>query len=171
MKKTLLLSLLALVILASAYPLTVLEVARGRTGEVLYQYPVRVGEEFKLIFIHSVTLRLVEETYRVTPDRKLAIVEMVFDDNGPNLPAYPEGATRWIIEENRWRVVDYDILLQEIPLLVAKYVANHTLVINGHKVSLVKVAGPGQDVKIRATRISLIEYVWRGCSTWLNRNR
>lgn len=171
MNKKLLLVLLASLLLASVYPLTVLEVVRGRTGEILYQCPARIGEEFKLTFIHSVTLRPVEETYRVAPDRKLAIVEMVFDDNGPNLPAYPEGSTRWIIEKNRWRVVDYDTLLEEIPLLVAEYVADHTLVVGGRKVSLVKTAGPGQYVKIRAVRTSLIAFVWRGGSACLNRNR
>ncbi|MFZ5648005.1 MAG: DUF1850 domain-containing protein [Bacillota bacterium] len=163
--------LLVFLLLASAYPLTVLEVVRGRTGEILYQCPVQVGEEFKLTFIHSVTLRPVEETYRVTSDHKIAIVEMVFDDSGPNLPAYPEGSTRWIIEKNRWRVVGYDTLLEEISLLVAQHVADHTLLVGGRKVSLVKTAGPGQYVRIRAARISLIGFVWRGGSTWLNRNR
>lgn len=171
MKKKLLLVLLVFLLLAGVYPMTVLEVVRGRTGEILYYCPVQVGEEFKLTFIHSVTLRPVEETYRVTPEHKISIVEMVFDDSGPNLPAFPEGNTRWIMEKNRWRVVDYDTFLEEISLLVAQYVADHTLLVGGRKVSLVKAAGPGQHVKIRAVRTSLIGFVWKGGSTWLNRNR
>ncbi|MFZ5687895.1 MAG: DUF1850 domain-containing protein [Bacillota bacterium] len=145
-----------------------LEVARGRTGEVLYRYPVRRGEEFKLIFTHSVTLRQIEEIYRVTADRQIAIKEMVFDEPGPNLPASPEGNTKWIFEKDHWRVVDYDTVLPEIPLLVAQQVADHRLKIGGKIVSLVQLAGPGQDIKIRAARVSIAEFAWKGGFAWLN---
>lgn len=154
--------------MVGSFPLTVLEVARGRTGEVLFRYPVRRGEEFKLTFIHSITLRRIEEIYQVTPDRQIAIKEMVFDEPGPNLPAFPEGNTRWIFENDRWRVIDYDMVLPEIPLLVAQEVADHRLKIGDKTVSLVQLAGPGQNIKIRVIRVSIAELAWKRGFAWLS---
>lgn len=162
------LAVLALTVLvAGVFPVYVLEVLGGRSGRMYYQRRVVPGEQFSLVFIHSVTRRPVVEIYRINADNTLSIVEMDFDTNGPNLPAHPEGTTKWIIEPHRFRVVNYHTRLWEIPLFIGQVIANHRLVFGRQTVWLAKVAAPGADVKIRAARTSLLGFAWReGLMLW-----
>ncbi len=162
---------MAIVVPALFWPVLVLEISCGRTGDYLWFKRVAPGQQFSLEFIHSVTLRPVKETYRVEPDATISIVEMEFDSSGPNLPAGPEGSTRWIIEKDRFRVVDYDVRLPEIALAVGQVVANHKLVLNRYNLSLVDIAGPGSYIKIAVRRRASADFLAREVSVWLHSKR
>ncbi|WP_084413563.1 DUF1850 domain-containing protein [Desulfovirgula thermocuniculi] len=158
-----------LVVQGSAFKITALEIVHGRSGALLYRQTVQPGEKFHLVFTHSVSRQQVVEIYEIRPDGRLAVVEMDFDTNGPNLPAGPEGTTRWIIEKNRFRVTGYELTLEEISLFVGQVVANHRLIIGNKEVSLQEVAGPGEYVKIKAACSPLAEHVWKEAQLWLYR--
>ncbi len=129
------------------------EVRDQRTGEVFYSRPIDVGETFVLEHTHSVTRRLVVETFSALDGETIAIEEMWFDRNGPNLPTGPEplgdGETTFIYEDDgSYRVIHHSYPLGTVPLLVGSESVNHTLTFDdGDRIRLLDIAKRGTAVE------------------------
>lgn len=130
------------------------EVRDQRTGEVYYSRPIEVGETFDLEHTHSVTRRLVVETFSVLAADTIAIEEMWFDQKGPNLPTGPEqlgdGETTFIYEyDGSFRVIHHSYPLGTVPLLVGSESVDHTLTFaDGERLRLLDVAERGAAVEL-----------------------
>ncbi len=68
------------------FPLSVLEVRDGLSGEVLYQGRAGEGETFEFTYVHSVEKSPVGATFLIEEGRVLRIVETRFFSHGPGLP-------------------------------------------------------------------------------------
>ena len=147
----------------------VLEVADMDRERIVFRRVIPVGETFSMVHTHSITKRPVRETFRVTKDRRIAIVEMEFDHFGANLPVRPEkdgrGMTEFLIRNGKY-IVRYDeTVYPALDLRVGQVIAHHRLKFeDGTTADLVRLAGGGTYVQIRAAPLfSLIEEVlpWR----------
>lgn len=129
------------------------EVRDQRTEEVYYSRPIDLGETFDLEHTHSVTRRLVVETFSALDSETIAIEEMRFDQNGPNLPTGPEplgdGETTFIYEDDgSFRVVHHSYPLVKVPLLVGSESVDHTLTFeDGDRIRLLDIAARGAAVE------------------------
>lgn len=165
----LLLLLIALLLAWYSNGWAVLEVVDMDRERTVFRRLVPVGENFSMIHTHSITKRPVRERFRVTKDRRIAIVEMVFDHFGANLPVRPEndgsGKTEFLIRDGKY-IVRYDeTVYPALDLRVGQVIAHHRLEFSdGTTADLVRLAGGGTYVQIRAVPLfSLIEEVlpWR----------
>ncbi|MFS8514683.1 MAG: DUF1850 domain-containing protein, partial [Planifilum fulgidum] len=126
---------------------------------------IPVGGTFSMVHTHSITKRPVRETFRVTEDHRIAIVEMEFDHFGANLPVRPEkdgsGMTEFLVRDGKY-VVRYDeTVYPALDLRVGQVIARHRLQFDdGTTADLVGLAGGGAYVQIRAdSLISAVEEV------------
>ncbi|SFG41490.1 protein of unknown function [Planifilum fulgidum] len=147
----------------------VLKVVDMERERVVFRRLIRVGETFSMVHTHSITKRPVRETFRVTEDRRIAIVEMEFDRFGANLPVRPEkdgdGLTEFLVRDGKY-VVRYDeTVYPSLDLRVGQVIARHRLHFDdGTVADLARLAGGGTYVQIRAdSLISVVEEVlpWR----------
>lgn len=151
------LALLAGVAFAVAAPAgtTTLRVVDRPAGEVVHEREVAVGEEFRLEHRHSVTRRMVYETFSVLDHDTIAMEELWFDEFGANLPAGPEDvggtSTEFIVEDGGFRVVHDSRPLGSLPVVAGSAEVDHTIEFaDGGTLRLLEVVQPGTHVEVRA---------------------
>ena len=148
-------------------PLYVLEVRADGTEELVSLQPVVIGDTFDIEWTHSVTLQPVIETYRLEAPGKIPLVQMVFDDNGPNLPARPEFNQKWTISGGKFIVTNYDLVFERVPVVIGAVIANHTLRYDGKEIQLKDKYRPGGYVHIGLVQDFLPEYIFKEVKLWM----
>lgn len=131
-----------------------LEVWDQRGERSLHAVDVDLGSRFTLEHTHSVTGRLVVETFSVQEGPIVAIEELWFDEPGPNLPSgsEPLGDTRttFLHEGRAFRVLHHSYPIGSVPLLVGSAEVDHVLnLADGERIRLLDVAGRGTAVELR----------------------
>jgi hypothetical protein len=138
---------------ASGLRLAVVDRGTGQgPGEVVYERAVEPGEAFVLEHTHSVTRRVVRETFSVLDGETIALEELWFDEFGPNLPAGPEvfdHEVTWLHEEGAYRVVHHSHPIGVVPLRVGSAEVDHTLTFaDGEQIRLLDIAPRGAWVDL-----------------------
>ncbi len=151
------------------WPIYVLEVRIDGSEKLVYQQTAKLGDTFDVVWTHSVTLQPVIETYRLDAPGKIPIVQMIFDDNGPNLPAHPEFNQKWTITGGKFIVTNYDRIFERVPVTIGAVISNHTLKYAGKEVQLKDKYRPGGYVHIGLVKNYLPEYLLKEVELWLNK--
>ncbi len=143
-----------------AYPWhPVLTVTAVKRHERVLCLRMEDGEEFLLVFTHSVNKRPVEDTIRVQGDH-LVVVKSRYDAFGAGMPeASANGMTlrdakdgwlEWIANQPRPQVSFF-----------VGWVADHRLRVRGRDIIMTRVAEPGTLVSLRTDRLSWWG-LWKG---------
>ncbi|SFH91563.1 hypothetical protein SAMN05192551_104158 [Tindallia magadiensis] len=147
---------------SSVKTVTVLQILDpAKDDQLLYQERIEPGNSFSIHWKHSVTKQPIIETYYIQQELTIGIREMLFNEHGPNLPAGPEGGTKWEIKDGMFRVYNYNVSFKRLPVRIGREVADHTFYYDHHEVPLRELASPGGFVEIEATNISLLKYYMR----------
>ncbi|MFZ5946204.1 MAG: DUF1850 domain-containing protein [Bacillota bacterium] len=160
-----------LILLLVLFPIDVLEVRADRTEKLVYQQLANIGDTFDVRWVHSVTLQPVIETYRLEAPDRIPIIQMVFDDNGPNLPAHPEYNQKWIIKDGKFIVTNYDRIFERVPVTIGAVIADHTLVYNGKSTPLKEEFRPGGYVHIGLIKDTPAQYLVKEVQLWLKKQK
>jgi len=152
-------------------PIYALEVKVAKTEVTVYQQPANLGEQFDIIWTHSVTLQPVIETYRIDRPGKISLIQMIFDDNGPNLPARPEYNQKWLIKDGKFIVSNYDLVFERVPVTIGAIIANHTLQYNDKLTNLKEVYRPGGYVLLGITKKNIFNYLTQEVEIWLKNQK
>jgi len=164
MKKGILLTfVIIIIIIIFFYPVYILQILDGSKGiKVLYETRTKINDKFTIKWIHSVSKQPVLETYEIQKDLSIKIHEMIFTENGPNLPAGPEQGTKWEIKDGKFRVYNYSLSFYEVPVRIGQVIADHTLIYKDIELPLKEISRPGGFVRIRVTKGSLAKYLFGG---------
>ncbi|MGE5673549.1 MAG: DUF1850 domain-containing protein [Mycobacterium leprae] len=154
---------------ALLFPVQALAVSPARGWGLLWAVPVSAGARFQLNWIHTVTRRPITETYEIELDGRLHLVEMVFDQYGPNLPAGPEEGTTWRIERDRWVVTGYSLRTTTLNLGVGPF--GHALEVAGHRWDMLAGAGADRLVRLEVKRVPIGLILLAEGYQWRNTNR
>lgn len=155
--------ILTLIIGVFTYPVYELQILEGPVGsKVLYRTRTYPSDRFTIMWIHSVSKQPVFETYVIQGDLRISIYEMLFNENGPNLPAGPEQGTKWDIKDGTFRVYNYSIVFDEVPVRIGQVIANHTLLYKNIELPLKDVSKPGGFVRIKVVKTSFAKYIFGG---------
>jgi hypothetical protein len=124
-------------------------------GQVAFDREVVIGDRVVLEHTHSVTGRVVRETFSVADHGTIALEELWFDAPGPNLPTGPETlgdrTTTFLEEDGAYRVLHDGAPLGTVPLLVGSEDVDHVLVFgDGQRVRLLDVARAHQRAELFA---------------------
>ena len=151
------------------WPIYVLEVRADGTENLVYRQTARRGDTFDVVWTHSVTLQPVIETYRLEAPGNIPLVQMIFTDNGPNLPACPEFNQKWTMSDGQFIVTNYDRVFERVPVVIGAMIANHTLRYSGKETQLKDEYRPGGYVHIGLVRDLLPEYILKGAKLWMTK--
>lgn len=157
-----------MVILAFAVNVPVfsgIEIAHRKSGDVLAFVPARSGDQFSIQFTHSIAKTPVVETFRLDSSGDIVLIETRYQSFGAGLPFDVEGKQRLLTENGHYRLVNIDRHLPELIMAVGT-VANHQLLIKDRHIAFTQFAKPGESVRIRMMRHSLIMYLLKGGLTW-----
>lgn len=173
MKKTVIFTSIAtlfVIVILFFIPITTLEVFVVDKGsmenEVILRVPAKVGDDFSVHWIHSVSKRPIIETYHIEEDYTISIKEMIFDTFSANLPTSPEYNTKWEFTDEYIRVYNYDVVFDSVPVVIGKVIADHQLVYGGEQYSLKDIYKPGGYVHIRAQQTNIMNYLTKGVTQY-----
>lgn len=147
-------------------PITVLEVRIQDSNELVYQQLAKLEDTFDVKWRHSVTLQPVIETYKLEGYDKISLIQMVFDDNGPNLPAQPWEEQKWNITDGKFIITNYNQYFSRVPVTIGAIIADHTLIYNGKETPLRDVYRPGGFVYISVTKNNVYQLVIKEVGLW-----
>lgn len=172
MQKKFVILIIFIIILVNFYSVTSLKVyslEKDNTSILLYHNLTRPGDKFTVKWIHSISRQPVIETYEITDDLKISIYEMIFNTNSPNLPAYPEGSTKWEIKDGIFRVYNYNTFFDELLVRIGMVISNHTLYFRDDEIVLKELYRPGGLVKIIVRKEPLLNYIREEAAIWIKK--
>lgn len=140
---------------------------RAEGFPVLYQTLAGDERDIVLKWKHSVTKQYVIEKFRINQNNQFDVVEMIFDEHGPNLPNGPEFGTKWEVKDGYFRVYNYNLTFKELPVRIGQVVAEHFLIFKGAELSLKEVDEPGGYIIVRIQDVTLFEFMKEGERIWL----
>lgn|GEM_PF-2688371 len=111
------------------------------------------GGELRINWIHTVSNRPVSEVFSVDKENRLCLREMVFDDAGPGLPAYPEDETAWALHDGKIIVTGYDRCFERLHVGVSPIA--HCLEMGNAACDLVSTVGPDRLIVIAVEQTPL----------------
>jgi len=163
LKKSACLIIIGALLSVFVYPIYVLQILEGAKGmDILYQVRTKPHDRFTIKWIHSVSKQPVLETYEIQENLRIGIYEMIFNENGPNLPAGPEQGTKWEIKDGLFRVYNYSLIFDEVPVRIGQVVANHTLLYKNIELPLKEISKPGGFIRIRVIKTSFAKFIFGG---------
>lgn len=92
----------------------------GGDGSLLFARLVRAGDTVDLSYLHSVERTVVVERFEIVPGG-LRLVMTSFGSTGAGLPAsHPD----LVIQDGRFVITGFDMVLREVPLLTSEATRN-----------------------------------------------
>ncbi|WFA08388.1 DUF1850 domain-containing protein [Tissierella sp. Yu-01] len=156
--KILLLLLLISFISLNFIPIKVLLASDFRTGEYLSSWRISEGENFTVVYTHSVELTEVSEIY-VIENGKIKLTDTYFKSYGAGLPA--NTPYKFEITNDGFRIYDINQVLESLVYRTGAVRANHSLLINGEKHMFLDFSQPREGVKLECDNISAFKYITR----------
>lgn len=138
--------------------LFVLTLTEQNSGKLLWMKPVDADNRiFSLQWMHSVELEQWRETFELTDDYQIHLLESRFKAYGAGIPNR-EG--RYFRKEQDWFVESgFDRVFPELPIGVSLF-AFHRLIINGEEYPLTDWVNDGDYVTVDSRKISLLQW-WK----------
>lgn len=172
-KRHLLFVILIVVIIftVSTLKIKVMRIYDGDNNEgdypILYQTTVGSETDLVLKWKHSVTKQYVIEKFRINSNNGFDVIEMIFNEHGPNLPNGPEFGTKWEVKDGYFRVYNYNLTFEELPVRIGQVIAKHLIIFKGNEILLNQLDEPGGYVIIRIQDVTLFEFMKEVGKIWL----
>jgi hypothetical protein len=141
----------------------VLEVVESDSGRLALCARMAEGEEFVMVFTHSVTRRPVYDTLRVE-DGRLVIARSRFDSFGAGMPDASTADGTLSVLPDGWLEYTVNRPVAEVTVRVGR-VAGHRLLIKGRELPLSDMAPPGSPLSFRVRAASLFA-ILKGRCLW-----
>ncbi|WZY01024.1 DUF1850 domain-containing protein [Bacillus sp. FSL W7-1360] len=121
--------------------------------------PLEYGDEFQIIFTHSVHLSDVVEKYRVTSDKQIEQFEFIFEEFGVGMPSNAQTGETFVYEEGRYHIRDMKNLFPELRVRNGKAVSQHRLVWGTHEVTFNDYMEPGAWMTLKIEDLTLWQWL------------
>ncbi|WP_053071974.1 DUF1850 domain-containing protein [Ornithinibacillus contaminans] len=159
--KRFIISILLLVVLSIILlvPLrTALVFYKENTNQIAAYLPVEEGDNFQIIFTHSIHLTDVVEMYEVLPDHSIRQAEIIYEHYGIGMPANAGAGETFVYEDGKYHIKDMNRIFPSIVLRNGKTVPKHRLVWGAqqeHMVWFRDYFEPGAIYTIKIDQLSL----------------
>lgn len=128
-----------------------------RSGAHLGMWRIEPEEPFTIIYIHSVQLSPVTETYHFNPSGDLILDETLFSSYGAGLPATTP--YDFEITEDSFRIYNIQLKMEHLVYRTGAVRANHRLLIGDQDIPFTTFSEPRQAVELTYARKPLLYYV------------
>jgi hypothetical protein len=132
-----------------------LTITDEKTGEVVFAEPVRTGDLFSIMFIHSVHRTPVEEHFRVSSDQTMILEQVVYETYGVGNPSGPVDGETYRREEGRLIIDGMNRQMEAIHQRIGQVIADHTFMIDGRRYPFDAWSNPGSRVVLRIEKVSM----------------
>lgn len=132
-----------------------------KDGRVAAYIPISQGDTFAIRYTHSIHRSDVEETYKVLADGTIEQIALTYEDTAVGMPANAAPGEIFTLRNGKYYITGMERKFPSILLSIGRVVANHRVVYEGKMVTLKTVIPPGSIVRIKVTRLSLVQ-CWKG---------
>ena len=129
--------------------------------EPLVYLPLTEGEEFSLLYTHSIHLSEVQERYLAEKDGTITLFELIYEDFGIGMPSEAMAGETFTMEGGKYIMSGMDRNMPFFYLRTGQVKADHTITYGGHARKLSDVIVPGSRVKIGMEKLTKWQF-WRG---------
>jgi hypothetical protein len=143
----------------SRFSVTALTIRQLPDNRVVYQIPMEIGNQFKLIYIHSIHRTPVEERYHINAKRQIVVDAVVFDTYGVGMPSSLEGDETLRLENGKMVMDNMNRVVGAFDLRIGQVIANHTLYVKDKIIPLSQISTPGSAVRFEVDRLNLFSYL------------
>lgn len=142
---------------------------RNETGDLCYQKLFKPGDKFTVRFTHSVTKGPVDETFTITADGEIMLIETTYDSFGAGLPFEPYKEQCFLPAQGKFKMVGYDYAIPVLTVRVGRF-ADHRLIINEEDTALATWTDLGCPIDFTVERVRLYQYVYREVGVWCQKS-
>ncbi len=129
--------------------------------EPLVYLPLTEGEEFSILYTHSIHLSEVQERYRAEKDGTITLFELIYEDFGIGMPSEAIAGETFTMEDGKYIMSGMDRNYRFFYLRTGQVKADHTITYGGKARKLSDVIVPGSRVKIGMEKLTKWQ-LWRG---------
>lgn len=147
--------LLLIIFLLGLIPIKVLLASDYKTGEYLKSWRINQGEEFTVIYTHSVQLTPVSEIYLIN-DNEIILKETYFQSFGAGLPSTTK--YKFEITKDGFRIYDINEIMHNLIYRTGAVRANHKLLLGGKEYKFLDFSKPREGVRLELSNISTFKY-------------
>ncbi|MEI3597347.1 MULTISPECIES: DUF1850 domain-containing protein [unclassified Oceanobacillus] len=106
---------------------TALVFYQENTKEIAAFLPMNKGDQFDIIFTHSIHLTDVEEKYIITADLNIEQYEMIFESFGIGMPSNAEEGQKFEAKDGKYHIGNMNIRFESMNIRNGKTVSEHRL--------------------------------------------
>lgn len=132
------------------------------TEQVAAFLPIKEGEEFQLIFKHSIHLKDVTEKYVVNKQQSIRQTEIIFEEFGIGMPANAQDGEEFSYENGKYHIKNLNNQFQQIKLRNGKVVSENRLVWGEHaenQIYLNEFFKPGDWFTLKIENLTLWQFL------------
>ncbi|AST89883.1 DUF1850 domain-containing protein [Sutcliffiella cohnii] len=131
------------------------------TNRIQAILPINKGEEFTIIFTHSIHLTDVTEKYRVLPNLNILQYEIVYEQFGIGMPSNANEEELFVYENGKYHIKNMNNIFPSMNIRNGKTISEHRLVWdNGKKmVEFNDYFEPGAWYKVEMKKLTVWQYL------------
>lgn len=137
-------------------PINVLLAEDFKTDEYLKSWHINEGDNFTVLYTHSVELCPVSETYTIE-GRDIILKESYFESFGAGLPSTT--TYKFEITDTGYRIYEINEIMNDLVYRTGAERADHSLVYKDKSYRFLEFSKPRTGVKFQIKKISLLKYI------------
>lgn len=135
-------------------------VVEAGNHRILQCWDIHPGSEFVITYTHSVNKTPVDEYFRIREDYTMVLTKTAFRSFGVGIPNELVAGEELRKFPDRMEIVNINRVIPQIVLAVGT-VANHQIIVGGHRVKMTDFARPQQTVRIYIRKVSAYDLLRR----------
>lgn len=137
---------------------TVILFTEQRTEKPMYYYVMLNDDpEFKIRYVHSIHLTNVFETYEVTPEEKIRMVSMTYENIGIGLPGSAGVGETFSVIDGLYTLSFDDNVINSFTMFIATIDAELAFQYRGNELNLKEKLDKGKSYEVSVAKQSLYQ--------------
>lgn len=154
-----LIAAIVIIILIVLAPIQCLQARNFRNGKLLNAFFLSPGEGFSIMYIHSVMLTPVYETYIIDRDFSIVLTETIFQSYGAGLPATTP--YDFEITKEGFRIYNINMKQPTVVYRTGAILPSHTIIVKDKEYSFLVFSEPMMPVELSYGTIPLWSFFLR----------
>lgn len=141
---------------------TALVFYQENTNRIIAFLPIKPGDNFQIIFKHSIHLTDVVEKYHISAELNIVQDEIIFEEFGIGMPSNAEGGAEFEYKDGKYHISKLNQTFESMNIRNGKTVSEHRLVWGKNENQFVwfnDYFEPGAWFTVKAEKLSLLQYL------------
>lgn len=135
------------------------------TDDIVAYVPLKSGDTFQIIFVHSIHLTDVTEKYEITKDKQIKQYEMIFSDFGIGMPYEVKDHEEIFYEDGFYHLTKINNRFESMKIRNGKTVSEHRFIWKKdddekHMIEFNDYFEPGAWFTVKSDKLSMLD-MWK----------